>query len=296
MIKKILFSAFVILGISCAQNDGGQKVTPSGYTYTHLKTDGQKVKEGDYVYISIKMVGSDGKVLQDISEGPNLPVLQMPTADKPLPTPNPVIEMLLEGALGDSMTMIMPIDSLPNSSSNPNLAGMDHIKYVMCLKEIKDEGAYLAEVETQRLEAEKEMEESKARMDEVGKQTEQLIRDFNAGKLEVKSTDTGLKYHVLEEGDGLQGEAGKRAAVHYYGAFMDGKMFDTSFRRGAPYTFTVGRGEVIPGWDQGIPLFKKGGKGILFVPYTLAYGEAGKPPSIPEKSDLAFYVELTDVN
>ena len=77
---------------------------------------------------------------------------------------------------------------------------------------------------------------------------------------------------------------------------MDGKMFDTSFRMGRPYTFTVGRGEVIRGWDLGIPLLKKGGTAALFIPYTLAYGEAGKPPSIPEKSDLMFYVELTDVN
>ena len=294
MIKKILFSALVISMISCGETAPKELMTPSGYKYTHVSTDGQKVKEGDYVYITIAMKGSDGSILQEIGEGPNMPIMQMPSADKPLPMPNPVVDMLMNGAIGDSMTLIMPIDSFPNQN-NPQLAGMEYIEYVTCIKKIKDETGYKASMEEQRLQQEKDMETGKARMDEVGVKTEQIIKDYNAGKLDVKTTADGLKYVILSEGDGPQGETGKRASVHYYGAFMDGKMFDSSFRMGRPYTFTVGRGEVIQGWDLGIPLLKKGGTGALFIPYSLAYGEAGKPPSIPEKSDLMFYVELVDV-
>ncbi len=294
MIKKILLSALVISVISCGQKAPKDLMTPSGYKYTHVSTDGQKVQEGDYVYITISMKGSDGSVLQEIGEGPNMPIMQMPTAEKPLSAPNPVVDMLMQGGLGDSMTLIMPIDSFPNNN-NPQLAGMEYVEYITCIKKINNETEYKAFVEEERLKQEMEMEASKVRMAEVGTQTEQIIKDYKAGKLDVQTTSDGLKYVIHEQGDGDVGEAGKRATVHYYGAFMDGKMFDTSFRMGRPHTFTVGRGEVIRGWDLGIPLLNKGAKASLFIPYTLAYGEAGKPPTIPEKSDLMFYVELVDV-
>jgi FKBP-type peptidyl-prolyl cis-trans isomerase FkpA len=292
MIKKILFIALVASMMSCGKKD---LKTPGGFTYTHVSTDGQKVQEGDYVYITIAMIGSDGTILQEIGEGPRMPIMQMPTADKPLPMPNPVVDMLMNGALGDSMTLIMPIDSLPNKE-NPALAGMEYVKYVTCIKKIKDETGYKAEMEEERLKAEIEAESGKARLDEVALKTEQIIQDYKDGKLDVQTTPEGLKYVIHEQGDGEFGAVGKRASVHYYGAFMDGKRFDSSFLRGTPYPFTVGRGEVIQGWDIGIPLLKKGASASLFIPYNLAYGAAGKPPSIPEKADLMFYVELADVN
>ena len=100
---------------------------------------------------------------------------------------------------------------------------------------------------------------------------------------------------MIEEGTGTQAEAGKTVSVQYYGTLMDGKMFDNSFRRGAPFEFTVGQGQVIKGWDLGLPKMKEGGKAALFIPYELAYGEAGSPPNIPAKSQLLFYVELEEV-
>ena len=294
MIKKFLFIAVVISMISCGQNAPKELTTPCGYKYTHVSTDGQDVQEGDYVYITIAMTGSDGTILQEIGEGPNMPIMQMPTAENPLKTPNQLVEMLMNGGLGDSMILYMPIDSLPNKN-NPALVGMDHVKYVTCIKKIKDETGYKAEMEELRLEGEKAAEEGKARLDEVAKKTEQILKDYKAGKLDVKTSPEGLKYVIHEQGDGEFGEATKRATVHYYGAFMNGEMFDSSFKRGMPYPFTVGRGEVIRGWDVGMPLLKKGASASLFIPYSLAYGEAGKPPSIPAKSDLMFYVELVDV-
>ena len=73
-------------------------------------------------------------------------------------------------------------------------------------------------------------------------------------------------------------------------------MFDNSYERGEPIDFQLGVGSVIPGWDEGFALLKEGTKATLFVPYSLAYGEAGSPPVIPERSDLIFYVELLKVN
>jgi len=295
MIKKILFSLLVVTMIACGQESTKELKTPSGYKYTHLKTNGQKVQPGDFVYFTIKMVGDNGKVFQEILEGPTMPALQIPTEDKPLPTPNPVVEMLTDASLGDSLTLYMPVDSFPNKTA-PEFQGVEFIKYETQIKMIKNEDEYKAYMEEQRLEQEKKIEASKERKEEVAKQTEEILQDYADGKLDVQKTEEGLEYVILEQGDGPFGAKGKRVAVHYYGALMDGKMFDTSFNRGQEFTFTVGRGEVIQGWDIGIPLLKKGGKAALFIPYDLAYGAAGSPPRIPEKADLMFYVELNDVN
>jgi len=294
MIKKVLCSAFVISMISCSPSAPKEFVTSSGYKYTHVSTGGQKVKEGEYVHITFIMEGSDGSVLQEYGED-KMPIMIMPKPGVPLARPNPVVDMILEGSLGDSMTLIMPIDSFPNGNTNSQIAGMEYVKYVTCIKKIQNETEYTAYQEEQRLKLEMEAEESKNRLPEVKAKTEQLLKDYAAGKLDVKTTAEGLKYVLLTSGDGPLGAVGRGASVHYYGAFMDGKMFDSSFLRGSPHTFPVGQKQVIMGWDLAMPLLKKGATAALFIPYNLAYGEAGKPPSIPAKSDLMFYVELVDV-
>ncbi|MEM9546305.1 MAG: FKBP-type peptidyl-prolyl cis-trans isomerase [Bacteroidota bacterium] len=295
MIKKVLFSAMMISLISCAQNSPKKLITKSGFEYTHVSTGGEQVKEGDYVYIAFSMKGSDGTVLQEIEEGPNMPIMQMPKPDQETPMKNPVVDMLMNGGLGDSMTLIIPLDSLPNKD-NPQFAGMEYLEYETYISRIEDETGYKADMEARRLEQEKKMEESKARLEEVGENVNTTLADYKDGKLDVQTTPEGLKYVIHEQGEGPFGETTKRVSVHYYGVLMDGKMFDSSFKRGMPLPFTVGRGEVIRGWDLGIPLLRKGGKASLFIPSELAYGASGNPPVIPENADLMFYVELMDVN
>jgi peptidyl-prolyl cis-trans isomerase A (cyclophilin A) len=120
--------------------------------------------------------------------------------------------------------------------------------------------------------------------------TEMLAKFPNA-----KMTNTGLMYIMEKEGDGAQPVAGKTVKVHYTGYFLDGKVFDSSINSGQPIEFPLGQGYVIPGWDEGIALIKKGGKAKLIIPYYLAYGENGRPPMIPPKSPLVFDVELIDI-
>lgn len=298
MIKNILFFALMITVLSCSPSGPKENMTPTGYKYKHIKASpaGQKVKMGDYVYITIAMVGDNGDVLQEIGEGPNMPIMQMPKEGEPAKMPNPVVDMLMEGSIGDSMILNMPMDSLPNAKANPQFANLNYVEYVTCIKKIQDETGYKADMEEQRLKAEKEKEASLARLPEVTEMAGGYLKDYEAGKLDLKTTPEGLKYVIHEQGDGEQAEAGKIATVQYYGAFYDGKMFDSSFKSGRSFSFTIGRGEAIKGWDVGIPLLKAGGKASFFIPYSLAYGEAGRPPSIPEKSDLYFYVELDKVN
>ena len=111
----------------------------------------------------------------------------------------------------------------------------------------------------------------------------------------VVKTASGLQYEEMTVGTGKEAKAGSRAIVHYTGTLKDGTKFDSSRDRGEPFPFSIGAGEVIKGWDEGVAGMKIGGRRKLTIPYPLAYGEAGRPPQIPPKSDLLFDVELMDV-
>ncbi len=103
-----------------------------------------------------------------------------------------------------------------------------------------------------------------------------------------------MRYLDITTGTGIPYATGKRLQVHYTGWLMDGKKFDSSVDRNEPFEFVQGRRQVITGWDIGLEGMKVGGKRRLFIPYQLAYGEAGTGP-IPGKSELIFDVELLDV-
>ena len=109
-----------------------------------------------------------------------------------------------------------------------------------------------------------------------------------------KTTKSGLKYAIIKEGEGELVAKDNQATVHYSGFLLDGSKFDSSVERDEPFTFVAGVGQVIPGWDEGVQLMKKGSKARLIVPANLAYGDRdlGK---IPPNSTLIFDVEVLDV-
>ncbi|KAB2620320.1 peptidyl-prolyl cis-trans isomerase FKBP62-like [Pyrus ussuriensis x Pyrus communis] len=110
----------------------------------------------------------------------------------------------------------------------------------------------------------------------------------------------GLKKKLLKEGEGWDNpKNGDEVEVHYTGTLLDGTKFDSSRDRGTPFKFTLGQGQVIKGWDEGIRTMKKGEDALFTIPPALAYGESGSPPTIPPSATLQFDVELlswTSVN
>lgn len=106
------------------------------------------------------------------------------------------------------------------------------------------------------------------------------------------TTDSGLQYFDLAEGDGDIVEPGQTVSVHYTGWLEDGTMFDSSLTRGVPFPFTVGAGQVIPGWDEGVTGMAVGGVRQLVIPSDLAYGDAGAGGIIPPGATLIFEVEV----
>jgi len=109
-------------------------------------------------------------------------------------------------------------------------------------------------------------------------------------------TASGLKIEDSVVGTGEEAVAGKTVEVHYTGTLEDGTKFDSSHDRRKPFSFKLGAGMVIKGWDEGVAGMKVGGKRKLVIPYGLAYGERGHPPVIPPKSELTFDVELLRVS
>ncbi len=110
------------------------------------------------------------------------------------------------------------------------------------------------------------------------------------------SSSGGLQITDLKVGDGAEAVTGKVVTVHYTGTLTNGNKFDSSLDRNQPFTFNLGGGQVIKGWDQGVVGMKVHGKRKLVIPPDMAYGAQGRPPVIPPNSTLIFEIELLDVN
>lgn len=108
-------------------------------------------------------------------------------------------------------------------------------------------------------------------------------------------TPSGLRYKILQEGHGKKAAKGSMISVHYKGQLADGQVFDSSYQRKQPIDFTLGTGQVIPGWDEGIQLLKVGDKARFVIPSNLAYGSRGAGGVIPPDATLIFDVELMNV-
>lgn len=110
------------------------------------------------------------------------------------------------------------------------------------------------------------------------------------------TTSSGLKYIIVKKGTGKHAENGKAVKVHYTGKLTDGKVFDSSRERNMPFSFVLGEGKVIKGWEEGIALMSVGDKYTLVIPSELGYGSKGAGEIIPPNSTLIFDVELLKVS
>ena len=136
--------------------------------------------------------------------------------------------------------------------------------------------------ETFKQSREKRLAEERARAEA---EMEKLATGF-------ERTQSGLRYKILEKGNGSKAERGNMVSVHYEGSLTNGQVFDSSYSRNQPIEFQLGVGQVIPGWDEGISLLKVGDKARFVIPSDLAYGSAGAGGVIPPNATLIFDVEL----
>lgn len=143
------------------------------------------------------------------------------------------------------------------------------------------------------IEAFRTFEGSRAkRIAEQKKMAEEALEKLAAG---FQKTESGLRYQIIQKGNGTAAEKGKKVSVHYQGALENGQVFDSSYKRKQPIEFQLGVGQVIEGWDEGIALLQVGDKARFVIPSYLGYGSRGAGGVIPPDATLVFDVELIDV-
>lgn len=130
------------------------------------------------------------------------------------------------------------------------------------------------------------------RLAEEKRRAEEELDKHSAG---FEKTASGLRYQIIQKGNGTKATKGKKVSVHYSGALTNGMVFDSSYKRKQPIDFVLGIGQVIPGWDEGIQLLQVGDKARFVIPSDLAYGSRGAGGVIPPNATLVFDVELMDV-
>ncbi len=143
------------------------------------------------------------------------------------------------------------------------------------------------------IEAFRTFEGSRAkRLAEEKQRAEEALEKLAAG---FQKTESGLRYQIIQKGNGKKAQKGSKVSVHYQGALDNGMVFDSSYKRKQPIDFTLGVGQVIEGWDEGIALLQVGDKARFVIPSYLGYGSRGAGGVIPPNATLVFDVELMDV-
>jgi FKBP-type peptidyl-prolyl cis-trans isomerase len=281
----ILLAAIAGLAIfqaSC-QNQGVK--TEHGYRLVnYTNKGGVKPTYGDQVTVSVATYVGDSLMGSTYKTGGPRDIT-IPDQEKFNSAPNkkvpPLFEALLLMGKGDSATIYQPLDSAMVKSLPASLQKQKEARYNIMLVDVVTK-ADLA----------KKTEAAKADGVAVATNMQTMINDYKAHTLGSKlmKTASGLEYVIIEQGTGAQVNKGDKVPTNYYGALLaDGKMFDNSYDRGGPAPFTVG--QMIPGFDEGLQLLKRGAKAYFFIPSALGYGEqpAG---TIPPNSNLVFYVAL----
>lgn len=167
------------------------------------------------------------------------------------------------------------------------IAQGDEIQSIEIVREGEEAKAWNAVEAFRTFEGSRAKREAKVKEDAEA-QMEKLAAGFD-------KTESGLRYKMIQKGNGKKAENGKTVSVHYTGQLEDGKVFDSSYPRKKPIEFPLGRGNVIEGWDEGIALLQVGDKARFVIPSHLGYGSRGAGGAIPPNATLIFDVELMDV-
>jgi FKBP-type peptidyl-prolyl cis-trans isomerase len=284
---------FVILACSSEP----EKLMLMGYEYEHpVQTNEKKPAPGEYVLYDYYLKDETGKLLEASNEKGGPSEFRIPTPEA-YPKKAALIELMKVMSKGDSARLFYPIDSLP--ATGGRFGDIKTLVYEVVLKDVKTAEEYEEIRQMQQAEADKMAEANQGKVDEIANLVAETLDGYKAGTLgdKLQKGPGGIEFVLHKDGEGDFIKRKDNVEAHYYGVRKsDGGRFDDSFSRGRPFTFTNGKGMVIQGWDEGFKMLKKGSAATLFIPYNMAYGENGRPPTIPAKADLVFYVEVVSVN
>ena len=191
---------------------------------------------------------------------------------------------------GDEITIIVPSKlAFKDQGRQGMIEPYSTLIYWIKLNSFQSKAQHEKELAKKKAEAEKE------EMSLMSKEKETIANYLKANNITVAPTESGLYYIETGAGTGEQPVDGDKVKVHYHGTLLDGTKFDSSYDRDAPYEFTLGKGQVIKGWDLGIAMMKVGGKATLIVPSDIAYGARARGGVIHAYAPLKFDVELIEI-
>ena len=290
--------AIMLMGTISACNDNspypGYKKTDTGLYYHFFKQNtGEQPKVGDLMDLMISCTVNDTTII--VPKGPNTLPLEAPLFA------GDFYEGMAMMHRGDSASFIVNIDStfikwFHQPSLPEEFKSTDVMRFEVRLDDFYPESEYAVRLGAKiKKDAEARIEKMKAdHPEETATAAQQLTEYLAKNKVAVEPTASGLYYVMTQEGNGEKPEVGQMVQVHYTGKLLDGTVFDSSVERGEPISIPIGVGQVIPGWDEGIQMMSKGEKGVLYIPYYLAYGDRQAGDKITPYSNLVFEVELVD--
>ena len=280
---------------ACAEKNpypGYEKNQNGLYYQFFTQNEGELPQVGDLIEVKICCMINDSTPL--IPNTQNMMKLQEPSF------PGDLNEGLAMMHKGDSASFIVNTDStfkylfmqptLPAEFNSTDVMRFE-IKVVDFMPEKVYAQNFANDVKNRNAQRAAQLQNDYA--DETAKAAKELADYLTKNKIEAVPTESGLYYVVTEPGNGEKPEVGKPVTMHYTGKLLNGTVFDSSVERDQPFQFVLGVGQVIPGWDEGVQLMTKGEKGLLYIPYYLAYGERDMG-DIPPFSNLIFEVELID--
>lgn len=278
-LSNFLILTVLVTGLaSCKGGMSGYEKTAGGIEYKILKKGGDKaIKVGDNLKLNFEnRTQKDSVIFSSAKNG--APVEFQLSEARNAADIMSIFPLLHEG---DSVEVLVVVDSMYKKNLPPFAKSGDKVKFLLGISKVMNN----EEMAAAKLEASKAQNVVDAK----------LIDEYvAANKLDVKTTESGIRYIMEKEGTGDLPKEGDMVSVHYTGTLLDGTKFDSSLDRGEPFPFALGKGQVIKGWDEGIMLFKKGGKGKLIIPSSLAYGSKAMGPTIKPNSVLVFDIELLD--
>lgn len=291
----LALAALVTTQFACQK--GGETTTPFGNrVINHTNIAGTKPTYGQTVLINVNTWIKDSLVQSTARDFGGPREVTIPDSVMLKSRVPAVFDALLGMSKGDSVTAYQPVDSLTARGIPKSFGEVKEIRFDVVLVDIITPEMIqkrLAE-EQQKASAEQAInDDAKKRASGVAAMVKATAADYKAGKLnsKLKTTASGLKILLVEQGTGAAIKKGEQIKTHYYGVLTNGTMFDNSFERGQALPFSAGVRQMIPGFDEGAMTLNHGGKAYLFIPSELGYGPQGQG-TIPPNSELIFYIEL----
>lgn len=279
----LLISLTALLWVGCSSKNELETASGVGIEFFTRGEESDQLKNAYVVLMNAHFRTSDDKDI--VKSNPGRPIVM--SFDQTLTTEQAGLlkEVLENLRVGDSIYFEIPAKNLWEKSFERSLP--DSIGQEAMVKVNMGVSSQMTIPEYQQYMAEKEREQNAGNF---AAELEGLIKYLETNNIDAVTTDEGLRYVKENETEGALPQEGQMVSVKYKGMLLDGSVFDEG-----TYTFPLGKGQVIKGWDIGVALFRLGERGILYIPSELGYSSRGSGARIPPYSSLVFEVELVDI-